>query len=493
MTAGRKPICVSWVVFLCAGLACRSKSSETPTGGNAAGAVQPNVLLISVDTLRSDHLGCYGYSRNTSPNIDRLAAEGVLFENQISSTSWTLPAHAALFTSLADSVHGCLDTDKTLDDSFLTLAERFKAGGYQTVGFFSGPYLHPAFGLGQGFDHYENCTSYGKLLDGQPSAEWAMDQKVMQSSHRDITNPIVYAAFQRWLESHGGARFFMFIHMWDVHFDFIPPPPYRLKFDPDYDGPITGENFFFDPRINARMPKRDREHLIALYDGEIAWTDMHIGKILLDLREAGLLDNTIVALTSDHGTEFFEHNGKGHRMTLFDEVLKVPLVICYPPRLRGGVRATAQTRVIDVGPTLLELAGLPPAEDVMGKSLVPLAAGKPPGFDNTAVSELFSVGRRMRTIRTLDWKFFDDIAKNRTFYFALHADPRESHPYLDLKTPEGKKFVSVYRRTVAMLERFRSMHSANPEAPAIPAEVSRQLKSLGYVGSSSEEDPDPPR
>lgn len=248
------------------------KQDPAPEGGNSpvGRAGVPNVLLISIDTLRADHLRCYGYPRDTSPAIDRLASQGVLFEWHISSSSWTLPAHAAIFTSLPDSVHGCYESDRRLSDELTTLAERFRAADYRTVGFFAGPYLHPAFGLGQGFDDYQDCTSYHETLENQPASKWAMDPTVMRRSHADVTNPTVFEAFHRWLAEHHERPFFMFVHFWDCHFDFIPPEPYRHRFDPDYAGDITGENFFFDPRVNAALPKRDIEHLEALYDGEIA-------------------------------------------------------------------------------------------------------------------------------------------------------------------------------------------------------------------------------
>ena len=446
-----------------------------------------NVLLISIDTLRPDHLSCYGYNRNTSPRIDQLAAEGVLFENHISSTSWTLPAHAALFTSLPDSVHGCMDTDKRLADNRVTLAERFAAAGYQTAGFFSGPYLHPAFGLGQGFEHYQNCTSYAAALDSAPVEKWAMDGGMMKSSHHDITNPTVYAAVHAWLEQHNEKPFFLFVHMWDVHFDFIPPAPYDKRFDPDYTGTITGENFFFNPRINKDMPKRDLEHLIALYDGEIAWTDEHVGKIVDNLKAKGLLDNTVIAITADHGTEFFEHRNKGHRTTLFDELIRIPLIVRYPAGLPQNTHIDMQTRLIDVGPTLLALAGCPQASDVMGHSLVPLARRNPLDFDNVAVSELFSVGHRMRSIRNLDWKLMDVMEQQARIYFDLQADPREQRPIGDLSVGLGASLNQLYIETVRDLAKRHEAMPTRVESSDVPADVRRQLESLGYVGQQPEE------
>lgn len=462
---------------LCVLFSCGKQNKENAK----TQAGYPNVLLISIDTLRPDHLHCYGYRRTTSPAIDKLASEGVLFENHISSTSWTLPAHAALFTSLADSVHGCTDTDRKLHKDFNTISEVFARAGYETAGFFSGPYLHPAFGLGQGFDHYENCTSYAKAIDGEPVKKWAMDTGIMRQSHHDIANPIVYAAFKKWLAKKKESPFFMFVHMWDTHFDFIPPPPYDKKFDPDYEGTISGIDFFLDKRINAQMPERDLRHIIALYDGEIAWTDAHVGKMIKDLEDAGLLEKTIIVITSDHGTEFFEHGDKAHRKTLFDEVIRIPLIIRYPAKLPAGVRVNAQTRLIDVTPTLVELTGLPAMEHVMGSSLVRLAAGKEPGFDNTAVSELFSVGRSMRTLRTLNWKLTDHINLNRRYFFDLIEDPGEKRLRINLAKDPGLELLTQYRAISKELIIRRSRWAKSTDRSTIPEDVLQQLKSLGYI------------
>ncbi|MBU0719369.1 MAG: sulfatase [Planctomycetes bacterium] len=449
-----------------------------PTGS----VTPPNVILISVDTLRLDHLGCYGYGRDTSPFIDRLASEGVLFENHISSTSWTLPAHAALFTSLSDSVHGCTDADRVLQDKHITLAERFADAGYETAGFFSGPYLHPAFGLGQGFDLYQNCTSYRQVIDARPPSDWVEGDDMARMAQADITSPTVYQAVSSWLAGHGESKFFMFIHLFDVHQDFTPPPPYDTMFDPDYDGSFTGKDFFYNKLVNADMPERDLEHLLALYDGEIAWTDYHIKKIVEELDRRGLLASSIIALTSDHGTEFFEHGWKGHRMTLYDEVVRIPLVIRYPARLAGGVRVAEQTRSIDVGPTLLELAGLRAPEDVMGHSLLAAASGDELAFDNLALTELFSVGRNMRSVRTIQWKFIHDRVNDDGYYFDLIDDPRELRAVRNFSPSIKREISTSFARALATLSAFSARLEATAEGSDIPPEVLAQLKSLGYVG-----------
>ncbi len=441
--------------------------------------VGPNVLLISIDTLRADHLGAYGYQRPTSPNLDRIARQGVVFENHISSTSWTLPAHAALFSSLPDSVHGCTDTDRVLAEDITTLAERFGAAGYETAGFFAGPYLHPAFGLGQGFEHYENCTSYASALDGAPAAQWAMDLDVMHQSHRDITNPSVFKAFTRWIDEPGRGKFFIFVHLWDVHYDFIPPSPYDTMFDPDYTGSVTGENFFFDRSINPNMPPRDLEHLVALYDGEIAWTDEYLGHIIARLETLGVLDDTVIAITSDHGTAFFEHGLKGHRNSLFDELIRVPLVIRYPASIEAGTRISTQTRSIDIGPTLLDLAGLATGDDIHGHSLLTLVRDKQLDFDNEAVSELFSLGQRVRTLRTRRWKFYDVMNRELRLWTDLIADPGE-RALRPLAVGHGPDLEARYDQAVAGLVPVAV--TAGAGADPLPEALRRQLESLGYVG-----------
>lgn len=451
----------------------------------------PNVLLISIDMLRPDHLSCYGYPRTTSPNIDRLAAEGVLFENHFSSSSWTLPAHAAMFTSLPDSLHGCSDTDKKLCDQAVTLADRFARMGYATAGFFSGPYLHPAFGLGRGFQTYVDCCSNKDELDTQPPSKWAMDEHAMKTSHKDVTSPTVYSAVKSWFEKRDQARpFFMFVHLWDPHFDFIPPAPYDKQFDPEYTGTMTGENFFFNPAIKNGMDRRDLEHIVALYDGEIAWTDSYIGKIRADLEQAGILENTVIAITSDHGTEFFDHGDKGHRKTLYDEVIRIPLILRFPAKLPERRLVSEQSRMIDLGPTLIALAGFQAPQDMMGESLRPFIEGQSDAHNRRAMSDIQSVGRNMRSVRTLQWKFIDDMGLDTFYYFDLKSDPREKKALREPESEQCKKLQASYLQEAAAMQAYVAQHrntcvgTATQSTP--PEDVKRQLRQTGYIGN---EDP----
>ena len=482
MSRYRKPIVLTaFGLLMFSG--CRPDDTSASRTRVRADESWPNVVLISVDMLRPDHLGCYGYARDTSPRIDRLASEGTLFENAISSAPWTLPAHAALMTGLTDSVHGCTDTNRILAARQTTLAERLKAKGYATVGFFSGPYLHPVFGLSQGFDEYVDCTSYSQLSKKTVSATGTVEGRaIWEVSHSDVTNERVYKAVQEWTTKNKRRPFFMFIHMWDVHYDFTPPEPYDRAFDPDYQGPFDGKNFVFDQWINARMEQNDLEHLIALYDGEIAWTDAQIGRILDGLDALGLRDSTIVALVADHGTEFFEHGEKSHRKTLFDESIRIPLIIRYPGEVPHGKRIETQVSIIDVFPTIIELIGLPTSPDVMGQSLVPLFSNRSLARDNLAVSELDSLGRKMRSFRRRGCKLIRDEVTGRLWVYNLLEDPDELHPLKSLDTPLAQGIVRDARLAERRLNAYRNALSSETSGSSIPPQVLEKLESLGYVG-----------
>ena len=477
-----------------AGLFLTTAALLGSAGCERAATPHPNVILISIDSLRADHVGSYGYARDTTPTIDRLAREGALFETAVSSTSWTLPAHAALFTGLYGRVHGAFDDTRWLDESRETLAERFRDAGYQTVGFFSGPYLHPHFGLGQGFDHYEDCTSYaaevsarleaGSLLD----ASRALDGNVMAQSHRDVTNPIVLAALRRWLPARSDRPLFLFVHLWDVHYDYVPPPPYDRLFDPDYQGSVDGQRILEALHRPETWSDRDAEHVVALYDGEIRATDATIDALLAALREQGLLDDAIVAVTADHGEAFYEHQRLGHRMSLHREELRIPLVVHAPGRVPAGRRIASPVSIVDVAPTLLELAGTPPLAHAMGHSLVPTMTGSEPrANDAITLAELRVPARRLHlfAIRSPMWKIIFDRGRGRDAYavYDLRADPFEETPLGPAESPLPPDEVKRhYTQAIAALDAAEAP-LPTPRArtaPVAPA-TEEQLRALGYL------------
>jgi len=426
----------------------------------------PNILFISIDSLRADHLGCYGYERPTSPHIDALAKEGVVFESSISSTSWTLPSHVAMFTSLPDTAHGVRRPMDTLAIDHPLLAEVLQEAGYQTAGFFGGPLLHPSFGFGNGFDEYVDCTAK-ELQEG-----------------KDITNPGIFREVSSWLEKPPTRPFFLFIHYWDVHSDYIPPAPYDTMFDPHYRGKTDFTKVMENRALGRNMDPADFQHLIALYDGEIRWTDEWLGKLFELLRRKQLWEDTLVVLTADHGEEFFDHGMKGHRKSLYDEVLRVPLIVRYPGGVSLGVRRTEQVRSIDIYPTILDLVGIGGVPGLLGRSLVPLL-GEDPGkwTPVAALGELHFQLMPLQSLRREEWKIIRDVKKDTAMFFDLSVDPRERVAVVPSSdSPKAEAALEELRFRFDALDTVRqTMSRISDETIQLDPELLERLRSLGYV------------
>ena len=441
----------------------------------------PNIILVSIDSLRADHLGCYGYERPTSPTIDRLAAEGVRFDNAISPSSWTLPAHAAMFTGLYNSAHAIVDTGMRLADEHLTLAEQLSAGGYATVGFFGGPHLHPTFGLAQGFAEYFNCMM--PLLEMGDEAE--VPDESHHLSHVDITGPRTIEKLSAWLETAKLERpLFLFLHLWDVHYDYIPPSRYVEMFDSDYGGDVTAENYMRNGAINPNMTARDLEHVVALYDGEIRFTDDNLERMLAALGRHGRLDNTLIVITSDHGDEFFEHGWKGHQRTLFEEMVRVPLIMHWPGALESGLIVEDQVRLIDLLPTLLSLAGVRLGSEVQGRDLSPLLRGETLPAQS-ALCELLVDDRDYHALRTNAWKVVLDRPRKRAFFYDLRADPREQSPLAVMSEQFRSGLGELRQLRKASITLGQRLGRAARDAQ-ISEELETRLRSLGYIDDEAE-------
>lgn len=464
-----------WVVLLLAATLAAAAS-----GPDAAGEPRrPDILLVSIDSLRPDHLGCYGYARPTSPTIDRLAAGGTRFENAISTTSWTLPAHAAMFTGLYDATHGAVDSHLRLGEEHLTLAEVLSARGYRTGGFFGGPFLHPTYGLDQGFDHYQSCMT--ALPDDAPDAAVREEARAVRGkAHQDVTGPRTLAEVDRWLRTIDETPFFLFVHLWDVHYDYIPPQQYVSAFDPGYDGTLTGVDIMRNRAVRPDMAERDRRHLVALYDAEIRATDDTLERLLEMLQRRGRLEDTLVIVTADHGEEFFEHGGKGHVRTLFDEVIRVPLLMHWKGQIPAGRVIREQVRLIDLMPTILTLADVPSHALVQGRDLSPLMEGRPLPPE-AALSELLVDGQTMRSLRETGFKLIDS-GRGVSAGFDLLRDPLERHPVpLDgAATPITR---SDLARVLAASRELRRIVAGGDRPAKVDPETMQRLRSLGYVGS----------
>jgi arylsulfatase A-like enzyme len=453
-----------WLMLLAAATTGCGEGTAEPPSRNAL----PDVVLVSIDSLRFDHLGCYGYARATSPTIDRLAREGVRFETVASTSSWTLPAHAALLTGLLDSSHGVVDNGLRLARGARTLAAVLRDAGWRTAGFFGGPYLDPTYGFGEGFDVYQSCMNPAAL-----------------SSLRDVTGPRTVEAVSRWLdtEARSGARkpFFLFLHLWDVHYDYIPPAGYAERFDPDYTGRLDARDLPENPAVEPGMSPRDFEHLLALYDGEILSTDESLGRILGELDRRGRLGNALVIVTSDHGEEFFEHGGKGHQKTLFDEVVRVPLLLRWPGHLDAGRRVREPVRLIDVMPTVLGLAGVRERPPMQGRDLGPLLRGEAMA-DAPALMELSVDRNDVQALRTADAKVISWRRAGVTYVYDLLRDPREERPLAEA-SPQHAAGIAALQRALDEAARFGASQRAEPIE--IGADLRRRLGFLGYAADEA--------
>jgi len=442
----------------------------------------PSIVLVSIDSLRPDHLSAYGYGFETSPFLDQLAREGVRFTNAVSTTSWTLPAHAALFTGLQDSVHGVVDNGLRLGEEHVTLAEVLRSRGYHTAGFFGGPYLHPTFGLAQGFDVYRSCMT--TIPDG--TEDGAVRRSAMQPrapSHVDVTGPRTREEVRRWADDVEAERpFFLFVHLWDVHYDYRAPREYVERFDPDYAGPVDGR-LLDNPAIRPGMNERDAKHLLALYDAEIRFTDDVLRGILDDLGARGLLEDALVVVTADHGEEFFEHGDRGHNKTLFEEVLRVPLVVRWSGRIAGGRVVDDQVQLIDLLPTLARAARVPETLAVQGRDLTPLLEGGtlPP---RDALAELLLDRRSLRALRSNERKVVQAREGGPVRVFDLVADPGERTPLDPVRgAGDARSPRAALEDATARMQRFRSaLADRGADSIELTPELEEQLRSLGYLG-----------
>lgn len=520
---------------LAATVACLSGS---PVFATATPSAEPvNVLLVSIDSLRRDYLGCYGgrlphaEGRSPTPRLDRLAAEGVRLTDAYAPSSWTLPSHVSLMTGLSPVVHGVETDFHSIDPAQPTLAGVLRANGYQTVGVFSGPYLEPTWGFGAGFDRYTAAygtevaaasREIGGLADEIARASAAGDaataesllwqrrtryERVRKLSHADVSSERVTSAGLAELDRlvAGKKPWFLFLHYFDVHYDYVPPAPFLTRFDPTYRGAMTGRDFLGNPAIGMpdpaltdgwirRASPRDTEHLMALCAGEVAWVDQHIERMLARLAKLGQESRTLVVVVSDHGDEFFEHGGIGHRRNLFEELMRIPLLLRLPGKLPAGGVVHGRVSLTDVYPTVLDLLDLPSPVPVTGRTMVPLIRGIDDGDvrihiarlvrlfdgsvrlgeDRTLPVQLANVQeafwwRDVKIVRVRRWPLFPPgLAATERAMLRAAADEQfqaEDLYWVDLSRDPTEP-VAAFRRTfddpraVAALEAFRTRYRA---------------------------------
>lgn len=354
-------------------------------------ANQPNILFITLDTVRAASLSLYGYTRRTTPQLEKWAREGVLFERAYAAAPWTLMSHASMFTGHHPTATSA-DWLTPLDGRFPTLAEAFSNQGYDTAGFVSNvEYCSYETGLHRGFVHYEDyvfspgellrSASLGRFVGGNARLHRALHyydilgRKPAANLNQDFLN---------WVGKVGERPFFAFLNYFDAHNPYIPPAPYATQF-----GPTT-------PRLNPMLSPgwqwtpADIQIEQNAYDGTIAYLDTQLDLLLTDLKKQNLLQNTLVIITSDHGEEFGQHGVMGHGNSLYIPSLHVPLLLLFPNNLPGGQRITTPVSLLDLATTMLDLSGLGTAGAIPGDSLSRYWAANGPAAGNAAIPFLLS-------------------------------------------------------------------------------------------------------
>jgi len=441
----------------------RTAGTSHKTGGD--------IILIIIDTLRADHLGCYGYKRPITPNIDALAGDGIRFATCISQAPWTIPSIMSIMTSMYPSVNGVKDVKSRLDPMRSTLAEAMKEGGYRTAGLVSHTFVDRRFGFADGFERYDDKGAIHKGAGVTTNLATSM------------------------IDDLRGDDFFFFVHYFDPHFPYDPPAPYDTLFTTAgrEKKTITWKDMKQYAHINNPLPPRELERLIGLYDGEINYTDAMVGKFIGHLKKIGIYDRSTILLTADHGEEFKDHGSMGHTRTLYDELIHVPLIIKLPHSEKAGTVIRDQVRSLDIAPTLLHLAGADIPGEFQGVDLSPFWTKGDYHVCLPAHSET-SRHAILRSIRAGNYKYIEVVRPS--FYHTVKGKSprihetydlgRDSEEKNDLEEDEAAPQASLRKSLFQWISSSEIEHEFLPKAGGTEEvtydkETLERLKALGYV------------
>lgn len=421
-------------------------------GACSATEPRPNIVLISIDTLRADHLGAYGYPKPTSPRLDELAAGGVTFLNAYAHSSYTPPSQTSILTSLHPSVHGVWFHNMAASREVPMLAEILHQGGYDTGAMTELPATH----YKRGFDTYQLL----KPLRNRKNA---------RKNQRRIG---------RWLDARGERPYFLFLHFFAVHLPYAPQDKYLRMFESDYDGTL-GDSVTLkqlEPIRDGSLQARpeDWDHLRALYDAEIAFLDDFLGELFDRLRADGSFDSTVFAIVSDHGEQFGEHGSLGHAGGLWEYILRTPLILA-GPGIPAGTVIHAPARNIDVAPTLLRLAGLGLPAWYEGADLAPIWRGEETD-DRVVIAEK----RCCRALVSANWKYAIILETGEETLFDLGTDPGEKTNLIDELPEVAARMRELATHWDAKLAKRRAEIEQGVEVTLSEDEI-RRLKALGYL------------
>ena len=416
-----------------------------------SGIRQPNIVLISLDTTRADHLPIYGYDGVRTPQLDRLARRGLVFEQCVTASPFTLPSHCTIMTGLYPTYHGVrINGDTALSEKHDTMAEALSRRGYDCGAFIGAFVLDGRWGLKQGFAHYDDDFDLNKYKQ--------LDLGLVQKPSQEVVNEAI-----AWLSPRKEKPFFAWLHLYDPHIPYTPPEPYRSEY-------------------GGRGPA-------GLYDGEIASMDAQIGRFYDWLNENNLTENTILILVGDHGEGLGEHNESTHGYYIYDYVVRVPLLIVTPFAPFQNRRCPEQVRTIDLLPTVEEMTGITPGRNLHGRSLLPLFYSESENEKRSAYSESMAPQIQygwspLYALRQYPFKYID---APRAEFYDLKNDPGENS---DLRLRQFRK-AREYKKTLEKLIADTGRNAPKTEAADLDQETMRRLATLGYVGFSAPAKPAP--
>ena len=454
---------------------CRNRAGDA-SQPDSSGQSKPNIMLITVESIRADHVGCYGYDRPVTPHIDALARQATRYSRAHAVTSWTLTSHASMFTGLYPTAHQVVGPTDQLGDAYTTVAELLAPAGYQRAAVVSGPYLSRKHNLNQGFGLYNDSP----ITPGGDKA-----------AAKDITNTKVEAGVNDFLRHKRSTSrpFFLFVYIWDPHYDYIPPPPFDQRFVPQSAEPIDVTGYEIGGTVTQNATPAQMDYVIAQYDGEIACTDAMLGRFWATLKELNLWDSTAILLTADHGESFFEHGTKGHKNDLYVESLHVPLIIKSPDQRIGRVDDRL-VNLIDLHPTILELAGVDPGPTIHGRSIlgVPRSTTDPVYFEletswyftRRTTGEKYKKSEHWRAVLAGDRKLIHQEEDGRWELYDLTADPAEQSPLIATGDEEKARLRALLAAWHTSVKAVAAAYEAGGEADLSPDDVKR-LRGLGYV------------
>jgi choline-sulfatase len=439
----------------------------TPISESPLETAHPSILLVTIDTLRADHCSAYGYPQPTTPRLDAIAKRGVRLATAYAPIATTAPSHATMFTSLLPRAHGLLKNGQALAPQHRRLAEVLRDNGYKTAAFVSSFAVDARFGFGPGFAAYQDDFAGAHASSAMQDWEGQLAPAVFER-RADETRALVVD----WLRSHGyldaarvSAPFFVWVHFMDPHHPYSPPHEERAK-------------------IEVAPPGEGLQLAIADYDAEVRFADREMGAIFDALESAGRFDQVVTVVVGDHGEGLKQHGHMFHGLTIYEETVRVPFVFHWPWGLREPRVIEPPVQIVDLAPTVLELAGIPPESSFQGMTLAPILRGqgdadpeRPVFLERrlyeTPVVQGFRVAGAKLGLRQGRWKYIEARDEETYELYDLASDPGEQKNLFESERARAEELARV-------LHAWADGPAATPAPPVSPEDAER-LRELGYV------------